>query len=86
GGIYIRVTNRKKFQAVRTGLAIVFAAHKLFSDSLKFRERGFDRLMGTPVPRQMLQNGNSVDEIVVTWGPQLKEFMKQRKKALLYLR
>lgn len=86
GGIYIRVTNRNKFQAVRTGLAVVFAAHKLFPDSLAFREKGFDRLMGTPVPRQMLQNGSSVGEIVATWEPQLKEFMKQRKKALLYLK
>lgn len=84
-GIAISVTDRKKYEAVKTGLAIVWAIHRLYPDSLVFRESGFDRLMGTPVPRQMILEGKTVPEIVSTWKEDLEVFKKQRRKGLLYI-
>ncbi len=85
GGVFVNVTNRNTFNSVRTGIAVISAIHESYPDSLKFRERGFDRLAGTPIIRQMILQGKSVKEIEQTWEAELKEFMKQRKKALLYM-
>ncbi len=85
GGVYVKVGNRNIINAVKIGLAVVSGIHTLYKDSLKFRDRGFDRLAGTPVIREMILQGKSVGEIESTWKEELKEFMKQRKKILLYL-
>jgi uncharacterized protein YbbC (DUF1343 family) len=84
-GVYIKVINRNIINSVKIGLAVVSEIHTLYKDSLKFRERGFDRLAGTPVIREMILQGKTINEIESTWKEELKEFMKQRKKVLLYL-
>ncbi|MFA5832803.1 MAG: DUF1343 domain-containing protein [Bacteroidota bacterium] len=84
-GVYVNVTNRKKFGSVKAGIALIWGIHTLYKDSLKFRDRGFDRLAGTPVIREMILEGKTADEIEDTWKEELKEFMKLRKKVLLYL-
>ena len=86
GGIEITVTNRRKFEPIKTMLTVVWAAKKMYPDSFQFRERGFDRLFGTPVPREMLSEGKTPDEIVDTWKGDIKKFKRERRKALLYLR
>jgi uncharacterized protein YbbC (DUF1343 family) len=85
GGVTLTVTDRRKFKAVRTGVTVVHTIHAMYPDSLVFRDRGFDRLAGTPVIREMIQQGKSVNEIERTWGDELKQFLQQRKKILLYL-
>lgn len=85
GGVYVKVINRNIINSVKIGLTVVSEIHTLYKDSLKFRERGFDRLAGTPVIREMILQGKSITEIEETWKEDLKEFMKQRKKVLLYL-
>lgn len=84
GGVLITVTDRKKFEAVKTGITVVHTIHSLYKDSLVFRERGFDRLAGTPVIREMIQQGRTVQEIGAVWSKELKEFIELRKKNLLY--
>ena len=85
GGVFVKIVNRNIINSVKIGLAVVSEIHTLYKDSLMFRERGFDRLAGTPVIREMILQGNTVAEIVETWKEELKEFMMQRKKSLLYL-
>ncbi len=84
-GIFVNVSERKKFDAVKTGITIVWAIHKLFPDSLKFRERGFDRLAGTPVIRQMILDGKTPAEIFTTFSSDSEMFRKIRRKAILYV-
>jgi uncharacterized protein YbbC (DUF1343 family) len=84
GGIFVKVTNRNTYESVRTGIAIVHAIHELYPDSLRFRDRGFDRLTGTPLVREMILAGKSVEDIEATWKRELSEFIKKREKALLY--
>lgn len=85
GGIYVKVTNRNTFAPVKTGIAIVKAIYELYPDSLKFRERGFDRLAGTPVIREMILAGKSVADIEAMWKNDVKQFAAKRNKALLYV-
>lgn len=85
-GVYVNVTNRNKFEPVETGVAIVSGINTLYKDSLTFRERGFDRLAGTPIIRESIIGGKNVNEIVSLWRNELAEFQKSRKKILLYLK
>ena len=85
GGVFVNVSGRKKFHAVETGVAIVGGIHTLYKDSLKFRDRGFDRLAGTPMVRLSIIGGMTAHDIAGSWSGQLKEFEHARKKALLYL-
>ena len=85
GGVYVNIVNRNIINSVKIGLAVVSEIHTLYNDSLKFRERGFDRLAGTPVIREMILQGKDINDIEATWKEELKEFMKQRKRVLLYL-
>jgi uncharacterized protein YbbC (DUF1343 family) len=84
GGVRITVTDRNSFRPLRTGLTIMEHITKLYKDSLSYRERGFDRLAGTPVIRTMLQSGKSVKEIEESWQKELAGFQELRRKALLY--
>lgn len=83
-GIYLRVTDRNTFQSVKTGIAVVWGIHSLFPDSLMFRNRGFDRLAGTPSVRQHIVEGKTVNDIVSSWNDELEEFKTLRKASLLY--
>lgn len=83
-GIYVNVTDRTKLDPVKTGIAVVAAIHALYPDSLQFRERGFDRLAGTPMIREAILKGISVETIVSSWSEALKEFSKKRIPSLLY--
>ncbi|MDD8018701.1 MAG: DUF1343 domain-containing protein [Bacteroidota bacterium] len=85
-GIFVHVTDRKKLESVKTGLTVIWAINKLYPDSFSFKEKGFDRLMGTPVPREMISSGKNVDDIVSLWENEIDLFRKIRAKALLYLK
>jgi len=84
GGVRITVTDRKTFLPLRAGLTVLEHLTKLYKDSLSFRDRGFDRLAGTPVIRTLLKEGKSAKEIEGSWQKELKEFLELRRKALLY--
>jgi uncharacterized protein YbbC (DUF1343 family) len=84
GGVYVKVSNRTTLNPVKTGIAVVAAIHALYPDSLKFRDRGFDRLAGTPKIREEIVKGTNVDAIVSSWGEEVKEFSKKRIPSLLY--
>jgi uncharacterized protein YbbC (DUF1343 family) len=83
-GIFIRTTDRHAFEAVKSGIAVVSAIHALYPTLLTFRDKGFDRLAGTPRIREMIKAGDSVSEIAATWKGELVQFNQQRQKYFLY--
>ncbi len=83
-GVSMTVTDRKKFRPVLSGIAVVWGIHRLHPDSLKFRDRGFDRLAGTPAVREQIQSGKHFREIADGWKTETEEFKKQRQGVLLY--
>lgn len=84
GGVLVKVTDRQRFNAVKSGLAIVSQIHSLYRDSLTFRERGFDRLAGTPLVRLGFIEGKSVNEIADLWKDELEAFNTIRHQSFLY--
>lgn len=83
-GISIKITDRNKFRAVPFGIKLVCTLQKLYPDSLKFRDSGFDRLMGTSYVREMIMAGDSPNKIIASWQKELDQFKTIRKKYLLY--
>ena len=51
-GIFIEVTNRNIFEPIKTEIAILISIYKNHPDKFEFKEKGFDRLAGTPIIRQ----------------------------------
>ncbi len=83
-GISIHIIDRNKFKAVDFGLKLVCAIHALYPDKFKFRDAGFDRLSGDKSVRENISAGVSPSKIENSWKKELNEFLKIRKKYLLY--
>ncbi|MEK5521642.1 hypothetical protein B5V89_13580 [Heyndrickxia sporothermodurans] len=90
GGIQIHVTDRKSYQSVKTGVAIVKTIHDLYPNDFAFRPENssgisaFDQLIGNGWVRKAINDGTSLKEIESNWKNDLKKFEKTRKKYLLY--
>lgn len=83
-GVYVDVTDRKIFEPVKTGVAILIGLHKLFPTEFRFRERWINRLTGTPRVRDMILEGRSLPEVVSLWKEDVERFEAARAKSLLY--
>jgi len=83
-GAAVNVIDRNIYQPYWTGVQIVNTIYKLYSDSLKWNVYHFDRLCGTSVVRQAIISQASLEELKANGQPGLKEFLKIRKKYLLY--
>jgi uncharacterized protein YbbC (DUF1343 family) len=82
GGVFVKVVNRRTFEPIRTTVAMLASAKKLFPE---FRWKAYiDKLAGTPRLRLMIDAGNSTDETVASWAIELRTFVQLRKKYLLY--
>lgn len=83
-GIYINVTDKNKFEAVKCGVAILVSLNKLFHE-FKFNKDNFiDKLAGTDRLRNMVRAGNNYDSIVISWKTEVNYFKETRKNFLLY--
>src|SRR5699024_1469557 len=77
GGIEIYVTDRSSYDSVKTGLTIVKTIHDMYPDDFEFREEDdagisfFDQLIGNGWVRDMIEEGDSVDDIVAEWQSDL---------------
>lgn len=83
-GLYINVTDRNKFEPVKTGIYLLWAFRQTNPDSLKWRIQTLDKLAATPKLREMLDAGKTPEEIFASWKGDLNSFMKTRQKYLLY--
>jgi len=81
-GLDIQLVDRRVFNSVRMGLALLAA-------TMKFHPGKFDmdktmRLLGDGDVAARLKHGESVDAIEASFQPQLREFLKLRQRYLLY--
>jgi uncharacterized protein YbbC (DUF1343 family) len=83
-GIFIHVTDKKKFEPVKCGIAVLVTLNKLFTQ-FKFDNKNYiDKLAGTDKLRKMITAGKSCPEITDSWKDDLKAFNEKRSKYLLY--
>ncbi|MCY8280948.1 DUF1343 domain-containing protein, partial [Bacillus inaquosorum] len=84
-GVQLYVTDREKFEAVKTGLSLIKTIHDLYPEDFEFLSTGsFDKLAGNGWIRTKIKNGASIEDIIDSYEKPLQQFSKTRKKYLIY--
>lgn len=93
GGVFIHVSERENFEPVLTGIALIKTIYEMYPNDFKwkatpyeyeFDRNPFDVIAGTTKIREMIETGNSINEIKLSWQNDVKEFELKREKYLLY--
>jgi uncharacterized protein YbbC (DUF1343 family) len=85
GGVQLHVIDPRAMDAVRTGVAMLVTAKRLYPSTFGWTPNGlFDKLTGSDRVRTMVDAGASADDIVGSWQDELARFRAQREPFLLY--
>ena len=89
-GVQIHITDNAKINLTNIQLQVIESLIKLYPDKNPFtladsdRNAMFDKVAGTDDVRKKLTNGVSASTIIASWQNNVAQFMKVRKKYLLY--
>lgn len=87
-GVQVTVTDRARFDAVRTGVALIVTARKMYGKDFAWRESAapywIDKLTGSDQVRKAIDAGHDTDQVVAGWQADLRAFRATRAKYLLY--
>ncbi len=83
-GIKLEINNREKFNSVGFGIRLLCVLKEIIPDDFKLRNSSIDRLSGDKKIREMIEAGNSPEEIISYWQNELNDFKQISKKYLLY--
>ncbi|PRX95483.1 exo-beta-N-acetylmuramidase NamZ family protein [Allonocardiopsis opalescens] len=85
GGVQLHLSDPARFDAVRTGVALLVTAKELYPDLFAWRpDNWIDRLSGSDRLRTQIDAGLGVPEIVASWQGELAAFRRLRERHLLY--
>ncbi|MGC9537903.1 exo-beta-N-acetylmuramidase NamZ family protein [Streptomyces sp. UG1] len=84
GGVQIHVHDRAAYDPVRTGIALLVTAKKVWSGFAWRPDHWIDKLTGSTRVRTMIDAGASADEVVAGWRRELAAFRRMREEYLLY--
>lgn len=93
GGAQLHVTRRRAFPSFLTGIAVLKAVHDLYPKEFRYREKAYefvkdipaiDLLAGNDKLRAQIEKGVPLKQIEKSWEAEKDEFLKVRKKYLLY--
>lgn len=82
--IRVEVTDRRRLQPYRLGVAMLWAVHTLHRDRLVWNEAVLDRLAATPRLKQMLEAGSTPTEIFASWHDEVDTFVRVSTPYRLY--
>ncbi|MFG2131142.1 exo-beta-N-acetylmuramidase NamZ domain-containing protein [Streptomyces sp. NPDC048751] len=84
GGVQIHVHDRDTFDPVRTGIALLVTAKRVWSGFAWRPDHWIDKLTGSSWVRTAIDAGAGVDEVVAGWRRELTAFRRLRQECLLY--
>ncbi|GGX10472.1 exo-beta-N-acetylmuramidase NamZ family protein [Streptomyces lomondensis] len=84
GGVQVHVHDRDAFDPVRTGIALLVTAKRVWSGFAWRPDHWIDKLTGSARVRTMIDAGADTDEVVAGWQEELAAFRRMRRKYLLY--
>ncbi|WP_181796942.1 exo-beta-N-acetylmuramidase NamZ domain-containing protein [Streptomyces sp. WELS2] len=84
GGVQVHVTDRAVFDPVRTGIALLVTARKVWDGFAWRSDHWIDKLTGSERVRTMIDAGADTDEVTGAWQEELAAFRRVRKGYLLY--
>jgi uncharacterized protein YbbC (DUF1343 family) len=82
GGINILITDRRRFEPLRTGFEIAAQLRRLYPD--KWEAKGYERLLGNEKTLQALLDGKQADELEAVSREGVPEFLRSRARVLIY--
>jgi uncharacterized protein YbbC (DUF1343 family) len=83
-GLYVRVTDRKKFRPVLTGVMMLSVLHTLYPRKFQLMQGRLDRLVGDTLIGEKLMKGAIGRNVLDVFNTQLDQFRQLRAKYLLY--
>ncbi|MFF4397846.1 exo-beta-N-acetylmuramidase NamZ domain-containing protein [Streptomyces sp. NPDC001480] len=84
GGVQIHVHDRAAYDPVRTGIALLVTAKRVWSGFAWRSDNWIDKLTGSARVRTMIDAGADTDEVVGAWQEELAAFRRIRKEYLRY--
>ncbi|MFD5817813.1 exo-beta-N-acetylmuramidase NamZ domain-containing protein [Streptomyces sp. NPDC127038] len=84
GGVQIHVHDRAAYEPVRTGIALLVTAKKVWDGFAWRPDNWIDKLTGSALVRTMIDAGADTDEIAAAWQDELETFRRVRKQYLIY--
>ena len=84
GGVQIHIHDRAAYDPVRTGIALLVTAKKVWSGFGWRSDNWIDKLTGSARVRTSIDAGASTDEVVAGWQEELRAFRRVRTEYLLY--
>jgi len=82
GGISILITDREKFESVRTGIEIALQLRRLYADEWDIE--AYDRLLVNEAVLAAIRLGRPYAEINSVYRPGLEDFRQRRLQYLIY--
>ncbi|HEY2825332.1 MAG TPA: DUF1343 domain-containing protein, partial [Gemmatimonadales bacterium] len=73
-GFRVIITNRTELDPTRLGVRVLAALWRVYRDTLRFDDKGFDRLAGGSTVRTALRRGEDGDAIWRSWAPEVERF------------
>ncbi|GAA4634696.1 DUF1343 domain-containing protein [Actinoallomurus vinaceus] len=87
-GVQLFVTDRRRYDPIRTALAMIISARRLYPKNFAWRESKppywIDTLTGSDQVRTAIDGGANVDQVVAGWQGELARFRARRARYLLY--
>ncbi len=83
-GVRLVVTDRSRYDAGRTGAAILWAVARTARDSLVVRDATFDDRFGRPAMREALMRGDDPDAVVARDGAAVAAWSREVARYRLY--
>lgn len=85
GGVQVHLTDRRRVDAVRTAVAMIVTAKRLYPSVFGWRpDHWIDDLTGSDRLRTMIDAGAGTDDVVRAWSGELATFRASREPFLLY--
>jgi uncharacterized protein YbbC (DUF1343 family) len=85
GGVQVHITDRRAVDAIRTAVAMIVTAKRLYPSVFGWRpDNWIDDLTGSSRLRTMVDAGAGTDDVVGAWQEELAHFRAQREPYLLY--
>ncbi|MEU5001484.1 DUF1343 domain-containing protein [Streptomyces sp. NPDC021622] len=84
GGVQLHVHDRESYDPVRTGIALLVTAKKVWSGFAWRSDNWIDKLTGTTRVRTQIDAGADPDEVVAAWQDDLAGFRAIRRRYLRY--
>lgn len=83
-GVRIVITDRDKFMPIETIARVLILTRQLYPNNFTLRASGFDRLYGNSALRTIIENGQSVEDIILNWTTGIVTFEKLANQYKIY--